>query len=43
MLIATEPLPDWGYPTVPVHTVFPSNRYLTPKVRTFIDYAIESF
>lgn len=36
-------LPDWASPTVPVHAVFPSNRYLTPKVRTYIDYAIELF
>ena len=29
--------------TVPVHAVFPSSRYLTPKVRAFIDYAIINF
>ena len=36
-------LPDWTSPTVPVHAIFPSNRYLTPKVRAFIDHAIQSF
>jgi DNA-binding transcriptional LysR family regulator len=30
-------------PTVPVHAVFPSSRYLTPKVRAFIDYSILNF
>jgi DNA-binding transcriptional LysR family regulator len=28
---------------VPVHAVFPSNRYLTPKVRAFVDHAKETF
>lgn len=32
-------LPDWSPPAVPVHAVFPGNRYLTPKVRAFIDEA----
>jgi hypothetical protein len=26
---------------VPVHAVYPSNRYLSPKVRAFIDLALE--
>jgi DNA-binding transcriptional LysR family regulator len=34
-------LTDWSLPTVPVHTVFASARYLTPKVRAFIDLAVE--
>jgi DNA-binding transcriptional LysR family regulator len=36
-------LPDWVAPEVPVHAVFASARYLTPKVRAFIDLAGEAF
>jgi DNA-binding transcriptional LysR family regulator len=36
-------LPGWSPPTVPVHAVFASARYLTPKVRGFIDLAVEAF
>jgi DNA-binding transcriptional LysR family regulator len=36
-------LPDWAAPEVPVHAVFASARYLTPKVRAFIDLAAVSF
>jgi LysR family transcriptional regulator for bpeEF and oprC len=36
-------LPSWQLPDVPVHLIFPSTRYLTPKVRAFIDLAIEDF
>ncbi|MFO1407755.1 MAG: LysR family transcriptional regulator [Steroidobacteraceae bacterium] len=36
-------LEDWSIEQVPVHAVFPSSRYLTPKVRAFIDYAVEHF
>ena len=39
----TRVLPDWHPPTVPVHALFPSNRYLTPKVRAFIDHAVHAF
>lgn len=35
-------LPSWSPPTVPVHAVFASARYLTPKVRAFIDLAVEA-
>jgi DNA-binding transcriptional LysR family regulator len=35
-------LPDWSPPTVPVHAVFASARYLTPKVRGFIDLAVDA-
>lgn len=34
-------LDDWEPPAVPVHAVFPSARYLTPKVRAFIDLAVQ--
>jgi LysR family transcriptional regulator, regulator for bpeEF and oprC len=36
-------LPGWAPPPVPVHAVFPSARYMTPKVRAFIDHAAASF
>lgn len=36
-------LPGWEAPAVPVHAVFPGTRYLTPKVRAFIDHAVEAF
>ena len=39
----TRVLPDWHPPAVPVHALFPSNRYLTPKVRAFIDHAVHAF
>jgi LysR family transcriptional regulator, regulator for bpeEF and oprC len=30
----------WQVPSVPVYAVFPSSRYLTPKVREFVDLAV---
>jgi DNA-binding transcriptional LysR family regulator len=48
LLLASDPiasgalvrvLPAWSPPAVPVHALFPSSRYLTPKVRAFIDLA----
>ena len=36
-------LPNWRPPAMPVHAVYPSNRYLSPKVRAFIDLALERF
>jgi DNA-binding transcriptional LysR family regulator len=36
-------LPEWEPPRVPVQAVFPGTRYLTPKVRAFIDHAVEAF
>ncbi|QGU33528.1 LysR family transcriptional regulator [Thermochromatium tepidum] len=35
-------LSDWAVPTVPIHAVFASARYLTPKVRAFIDLAVDA-
>lgn len=32
-------MPDWEPPRVPVHAVFASSRYLSAKVRSFIDLA----
>lgn len=36
-------LAGWRPPPVPVFAVYPSNRYLTPKVRAFVDLAIARF
>jgi len=36
-------LPAWSGPEVPVHAVFASARYLTPKVRAFVDLAAAMF
>lgn len=33
-------LPTWAPAAVEIHAVYPSNRYLNPKVRAFIDYAL---
>lgn len=30
-------LPDWRYPSHPIHAVYPSNRYIPLKVRRFVD------
>lgn len=52
LLIAAEPvaagrlvpvLPAWRPPSVPVHALYPSNRYLSPKVRAFVDLAVARF
>jgi DNA-binding transcriptional LysR family regulator len=31
-------LRDWEAPSVPVHVVYPSARYISPKVKTFVDH-----
>jgi DNA-binding transcriptional LysR family regulator len=36
-------LTPWQPPAVEVFAVYPSNRYLTPKVRAFVDLALEMF
>jgi LysR family transcriptional regulator, regulator for bpeEF and oprC len=36
-------LPEWHPPAMPVHAVYPSNRYLSPKVRAFVDLAVARF
>ena len=35
-------LKNWTLDSVPVHAVFASARYLTPKVRSFIDLAVDA-
>jgi DNA-binding transcriptional LysR family regulator len=51
LIVATPPLrstrlqpvlADWAPPSVPVHAVFASARYLTPKVRSFIELAVDA-
>lgn len=39
----TEVMPEWTSPAVAVHAVFPSARFLTPKVRAFVETAHSSF
>lgn len=39
----TEILPECSIPEVPINAIYPSQKYLTPKVRTFIDYALNNF
>lgn len=36
-------LPRWQPDPVPLFAVYPSNRYLTPKVRAFVDLAVDAF
>jgi LysR family transcriptional regulator for bpeEF and oprC len=36
-------MPDWSRASVPVHAVFPSHRFLTPKVRAFVEHAQAHF
>lgn len=35
-------LPDWSFESSPIHALYPSNRHLSTKVRTFVDFIIES-
>ena len=34
-------LPEWNPPSTPVHVVYPSNRHLSPIVKTFVDHVQE--
>ena len=34
-------LPHWEHPDVPFHVVYPSNRHLSPTVRSFVDHVQE--
>lgn len=36
-------LPRWSRVPVPVHAVFSSTRFMAPKVRSFVDVAVECF
>lgn len=35
-------LPDWTFDRQPIHALYPSNRHLSAKVRSFVDFVIES-
>src|SRR5690606_13426323 len=35
-------LPDWPFEASPIHALYPSNRHLSAKVRSFVDFVIES-
>lgn len=37
----TKVLPTWSLPSTPVHAVYASAKYLSPKVRAFVDMAVE--
>jgi DNA-binding transcriptional LysR family regulator len=36
-------LQDWETPTIPVHVLYPPNRYLSAKIRVFIDWTVALF
>lgn len=36
-------LPEWRPAPVSVYAVYPSSRYLTPKVRAFVDLGLRQF
>ena len=36
-------LPGWKTPPIPVHVVYPPNRHLSAKVRSFVDWTAELF
>ena len=36
-------LPEWKTPPIPIHVVYPPNRHLSAKVRSFVDWAAEFF
>jgi DNA-binding transcriptional LysR family regulator len=31
-------LRDWDVPSTPIHVVYPTARYITPKVRAFVEH-----
>ena len=35
-------LPEWPFEASPIHALYPSNRHLSAKVRSFVDFIIES-
>jgi DNA-binding transcriptional LysR family regulator len=36
-------LPDYPPPSRPLHVLYAPDRRLTPKLRTFLDFAIQNF
>jgi DNA-binding transcriptional LysR family regulator len=39
----THVLPEFSRGTAPIHAVYPSRRLLAPKVRAFIEFAVDAF
>jgi DNA-binding transcriptional LysR family regulator len=39
----TRVLPDYVPPSQPMHVVWPASKKLTPKLRSFIDFLVETF
>mgnify|MGYP003384319808 FL=1 len=37
----TPILCNWGVDAVPIHAIYPSNRHLSVKVRSFVDYVVD--
>jgi len=35
-------LPEWPFEASPIHALYPSNRHLSAKVRSFVEFVIES-
>ncbi len=36
-------LPEWRCPEVPLHALYHSNHYLTPRLRVLLDFLVERF
>jgi DNA-binding transcriptional LysR family regulator len=36
-------LRDWQVPGIPVHIIYPSRRYLSPRVRAVMDFLLAEF
>ena len=36
-------MPEWTQPPLPVYVVYPPNRHLSAKVRSFVDWTAELF
>ena len=36
-------LPEWAIPSIPIYVVYPPNRHLSAKVRSFVDWAADLF
>lgn len=36
-------MPDWAPPDIAIHALYPPNRHVGPRVRTFIDFLVKRF
>ena len=41
--VLVEILSDWSLPSTDIHAVYPGNRYVPAKVRTFVDHLVAAF